>query len=117
MNKREYQRLEKRFEKSKARLELLCNPAYMYKEDNIERIKMFKYYSGFDDYKNKRVVRSISISNKLDNFITDIQKQAKEKGNFISKDIIINIALYKLFEEKQEKHIDNFNDWIRTYLK
>ena len=117
MTKRELERAEKRLEKSLKRLELLYNEDYMLKEDSKERISNFKYYSGFDSYQHKRVVRSISLSYKTDNFITEIQKAAKKQGNFISKDVIINIALYKLLEEKEAEEITDFNQWLCLYTK
>lgn len=116
MTKRELDRATKRIEKSLKRIEKFYNRDYMNMEENKESISNFKYYSGYDN-KNKRVVRSITLSYKNDDFITEIQKEAKEQGNFISKDIIINIALYYLNEDKQNRLIADFNEWINTYLK
>jgi len=85
-----------------------------YTEDNKEWIMIFKNVSGYAD-KDKRVVRSISLSYKVDDYITQVQKQAKENGNFISKDVIINIAVYNMLKVTEEEGIDNFNRWIRTF--
>ena len=104
MTKRELERATKRLEKTLKRMEHYLNEDYLNIEDNKERISNFKYYSGYDN-KAKRVVRSITLSYKNDDFITQIQKEAKEQGNFISKDIIINIALYHLNEDKQNRLI------------
>ena len=113
MNKRELERAENRLKK---RLNNLTKTfENMYQLDNIERIQEFKEIIGYTNY-SKKVVRSISLTSKNDDFITQVQTEAKEVGNFISKDIIINIALYELLKEKEEKQLSNFNDWLRNYL-
>lgn len=84
--------------------------------DNKERIDSFKYYNGYDD-KAKRVVRSITLSYVNDDFIKQIQQAAKQENSFISKDIVINIALYSLAEDMKEKGVLGYNSFLRTYLK
>lgn len=116
MRTRDEERIKKQLNKSLTRL-MKFKKGGFYVEDNKERLECFKYYSGWDSYKEKRVVRSIGLSKKLDDFISEIQREAKEVGNFVSKNIIINIALYQLYKEYEEKEITNFNEWIRLYLK
>ena len=55
MTKRELERSKKGLEKSMKKLLLAFNPDNMLFEDNKERISNFKYYSGFDSYKHKRI--------------------------------------------------------------
>ncbi len=84
--------------------------------ENKEYIENFKYYNGYD-YKAKRVVRSITLSYINDDFIKQIQQDAKLENSFISKDIVINIALYHLAEDMEEKGILGYNSFLRTFLK
>lgn len=87
------------------------------KLDNKERIDSFKYQMGLDD-KNNRVVRSLTIGNKNDEYITHIQQMAKEKDQFISKDVIVNIAIdYLAKHNAYPEDEENYNDWIRRLLR
>ena len=87
------------------------------KLDNKERIDCFKYSTGLSN-KQTRKVRSLTISNTNDEYITKIQEKAKQKGQFISKDTIVNIAIDYL-SKNDEKYTgeEDYNDWIRKYLR
>lgn len=114
MTKRELDRIHKRIENHiKNMKKSYIDPIEF---DNKERIDCFKYYNGYD-YKAKRVVRSITLSYVNDDFIKQIQQAAKQENSFISKDIVINIALYHLAEDMEEKGVLGYNSFLRTYLK
>ena len=87
------------------------------KLDNKERIDSFKYRIGFND-KYSRKVRSITIGSKNDEYITHIQQMAKEKGQFISKDVIINIAVdYLANHNTYPEDEEDYNDWLHRLLR
>ncbi len=114
MTKRELDRIHKRIENHIKNMKKSYIDSIEF--DNKERIDSFKYYNGYD-YKAKRVVRSITLSYVNDNFIKQIQQAAKQENSFISKDIVINIALYSLAEDMKEKGVLGYNSFLRTYLK
>lgn len=117
MTKREIERAKKKLFKSLGNL--TDYPRYQDEyniETNKETIGNFKFYSGFDE-KEKRKVRSITLAYKNDDFITEIQGLAKLEGNFISKDIIINIALFNLKEETENTGFLTFTEWLNNYTK
>lgn len=114
MTKRELERIHKRIESHIRRMKTgYIDPV---KFENKEYIDNFKYYNGYDN-KAKRVVRSITLSHINDDFIKQIQQDAKLENSFISKDIVINIALYVLAEDMEEKGLLGYNTFLRTYLK
>ena len=120
MNNTKLNRLGKQLEKhTKNLFEMVYNydNSKWIKLDNKERIDSFKYQMGLDD-KNNRVVRSLTIGNKNDEYITHIQQLAKEKDQFISKDVIVNIAIdYLANHNSYPEDEENYNDWIRRLLR
>ena len=83
------------------------------KDDNDFLIADFKERKGYTKY-DKKIVRSISLTVENDNFINEMQAKASKDGNFISKDLIVNIALNHLLNDEQDA-IKDFNDWLIKY--
>ena len=78
---------------------------------NKQLIKEFKEYTGY----NERKIKSIGIYKDNMRFIEIMQDKAKQNNEFISSDVIINIALYSLFNDYKNIRL-SFYDWLRCYI-